>query len=132
MTGRQVVLATLAGLALGAAPFLRYAHFGAPEAHTDHEPRHGGQLGMVGDHHIEVVRDGAQIRVYVSDARRGFVPARRVTVRFGERAEQSLTRTGRDAWTGADEPSSPEVQTSVELSGGSTLETEFTFPTVGK
>jgi hypothetical protein len=39
-----------------------------------HDARHGGQLGMAGEHHIEVVRAApGDYRVYLSDARRAAV-----------------------------------------------------------
>lgn len=72
----RLALAVAAGLALAALPFLRYAHFGAG-AHADHEPHHGGQLGMVGEHHVELVQRDGRFEVYVSDAwRRPLRPAR--------------------------------------------------------
>lgn len=43
----------------------------APTAHADHDPRHGGQLGMQGDVHVELVaRPDGLHRVYLSDALR--------------------------------------------------------------
>src|SRR5512139_186450 len=68
---RSRLTAVVAGLVLATFPFLHYAHLGGHgEAHADHEPHHGGQLGMVGDHHIELVRHRGQIQVFVSDASR--------------------------------------------------------------
>jgi len=52
-------------------PFLRY-RWGAPHsgAHMDHEPRHGGLLGMVGEDHLEIVRTGGLVECHPSDAHR--------------------------------------------------------------
>ncbi|MCC7540677.1 MAG: hypothetical protein IT379_30960 [Deltaproteobacteria bacterium] len=42
-----------------------------PAAHEDHTPRHGGQLGMQGDVHIELVsRPDGRHQVFLSDALR--------------------------------------------------------------
>jgi uncharacterized Zn-binding protein involved in type VI secretion len=68
-------LRTAGALALGATmsltPFLRY-RWGAPHptAHADHEPHHGGVLGMVGDRHLEIVRAGGRVECHPSDAHR--------------------------------------------------------------
>ena len=64
--------AVIVGLALFATPFVRYglggSHDGA--AHMEHGPRHGGQLLMVRNHHVELVTRGAEVEVYVSDFER--------------------------------------------------------------
>jgi hypothetical protein len=44
-------------------------------AHKDHEARHGGLLTMTGDHHLEFVDRGQEVRVYMYDAFTQPVPA---------------------------------------------------------
>ena len=78
MTARQRAVAVVAGVVLAALPFWRYA---APlwtaTPHADHEPWYDGQLGMVGEHHVELVRSARGVEVYVSDAwRRPVRPTR--------------------------------------------------------
>jgi hypothetical protein len=64
----RTTLAVLAGIIVASLPFLHYV---APPVtvgpHADHEPWYDGQLGMAGDHHIELVRSGRGTEVYVSD-----------------------------------------------------------------
>ena len=71
MTSRRAIVAVVAGLVLASLPFWRYAApLLSPMPHGDHEPWYGGQLGMVGEHHIELVHDEHGAQVYVSDASR--------------------------------------------------------------
>jgi hypothetical protein len=71
----RIALAVAAGVVVGGLSFWHYAAPPGPAvserdplAHADHEPWYGGQLGMVGDDHIELVRSARGTEVYVSDA----------------------------------------------------------------
>ncbi len=88
----------LAALAVGgflfASPFLRYSGAGhAGESHMNHEARHGGQLGMIGDHHIEAVLRDRTLEAFVSDAKRVPIEPRSGSIKVDGR-EQSLRWVG--------------------------------------
>jgi hypothetical protein len=127
MTPARAIAAVVAGLFLATLPFWRYLPLGGTiAAHTDHEPRHGGQLGMVGDHHVEVVRRGGRVEVFVSDAkRRPIVPASGRVV-FDRETEASL------AWenfrlTAPDRQATVLLETRVILADGGELAMSFDF-----
>ena len=75
------------GLVLASLPFLRY-RFGDPHptAHADHTPHRGGELVMVGDVHLELVRQGDGVMVCASDAYRRPIEAAAGAVRLSDRA----------------------------------------------
>ena len=128
MSPLRISLAVVAGLLLGTIPFARYAHFdGRAEAHADHEPHHGGQLGMVGDHHVELVRRGGRVEVYVSDAWRRAVRPTRGSIAFEDGAEQPLAwKDGRLVAT--DRETATTATLVVVLSDGTRLAIEFDAP----
>ena len=86
MKALEWIAALIVGSVLGAIPFLNYgiggAHVHAGAPHSDHEARHGGQVLMLGDHHIELVDRGASIELYLSDASRRPVRPNWVSVSF--------------------------------------------------
>lgn len=115
----------VAGLFLATIPFLHYVHLGdGADAHTDHAPRHGGQLGMVGDHHVEIRRRRGRIEAFVSDARRRPVRPREGFVAFDGDDTAPLVWKNRRL-TGADRSDARIVEVVVVLDDGTRLETSF-------
>jgi hypothetical protein len=124
MKGREPLLtagAVALGLLLGLSPFARY-RWGAPHAagHTDHAPRHGGLLGMIGDHHLEVVRRAGRITLHPSDAHRVPLTVRGGRVRSGDGRVELLRATGRARLEGVD-PGAGLIACQVELADGTVL-----------
>ncbi len=123
-------LAWAGAVALGgllfATPFLRYSPLlNRGEAHANHEARHGGQLGMVGDHHVEVRRRGGRIDVFVSDALRAPLRAERLAVSFDGADPVVLPWVGH-RFSGPDQPAR-DVEVRVTVAGGAELATTFDF-----
>ena len=119
--------AIVAGLFLATLPYWRYLPLGgAVAAHMDHEPHHGGQLGMFGDHHIEVVRRRGRMEVFVSDAARRSLRPSAVSVRLDRHAEIRLE--WRDHRFVADaEDNANTIEVRVVLGGGTELAGSFDF-----
>ena len=126
MSTLQLASAVALGLVLATTPFLRYASgehvHGKP--HMDHSPHHGGQLGMTGDHHIEIVRRDGRIEIFVSDAHRRPVATKGGRLTFEgdkvvvlDRAEGKLVC--------ADMADAREVEVEATLVDGTTLAVGF-------
>ncbi len=129
MSVLRFVSAVALGLVLATVPFLRYAasEHDHGKAHMDHTPHHGGQLGMVGDHHVEVVRRNGRVEVFVSDAHRRPVDAASGRLVFAgdktvvlDKAEGKLV--------GADVASARELEVETTLDDGTKLVVAFAFP----
>ena len=122
MTPLRLGLAVGAGLALGALPFLRYAHLGHDAVpHANHAARHGGELVMVGDHHLEVVRQRGRVEVYASDAIRQPLRPRRGEITFeGDAAPVELVWEGHRL-TGPDRANARAYRLLVVLDDGTRL-----------
>jgi len=110
------------GCFLAAVPFLRY-RVGSPHPtrHSDHGARHGGVLGMVGDLHLEVVRRGGHVEVYLSDAYRRPLEAARGKIAFDDGRTAPLVWEG-TRLVGADDVASTELTCTVLLEDGRSLE----------
>jgi hypothetical protein len=128
MSAGRLAAALAGGLLLAALPFLRYAHLGGPvAAHADHAPRHGGRLVMTGEHHLELVRRGARVEVFASDAWRSPLRPRDgfVVLDRGARAPL-LWRDHRLVADGV--PPARELEAVVVLDDGTRLAARFDLP----
>lgn len=128
LTPLRLAGAIAGGLLLAAMPLARFvfvAEHGA--AHSDHAPRHGGQLGMSGDHHIEVRRRDGKIEAFVSDARRRPVHPAAAWVALDGSEPVPLHPEG-NRLVGDDVAAAQEIETSVQLDDGTHLKMTFDFP----
>jgi len=117
MTAARIGVAIGGGLLLAALPFLHYASFGgAVAAHADHEPRYGGQLGMVGDHHIELRRRNGAVEAFISDATRHPVQPSAGWVIFDRTRREALRWNGHHL-IGPDDGEARETEVIVVVDG---------------
>jgi hypothetical protein len=96
--------------------------------HGDHDAHHGGQLGMAGDHHLEFVRRGRSIEIYVSDARRNPLTALRGTLDYGDGIARKLL-WDETFLRGPYVHGAESVNTLVNLENGEEVEIEFWLST---
>ncbi len=147
--------ALLVGLALAALPIVHFsageghehatssgaadatqvhtAHSGANDgdptrltAHADHTPHHGGQLGMVGRLHVELVQKADTIEVHLSNAKRRPLEPTHGTIEFDTGTTQPLARYANFLFAPADK-AAREVTVSVAPRRQSDRLVEITF-----
>ncbi|HYB99755.1 MAG TPA: hypothetical protein VEC57_11555 [Candidatus Limnocylindrales bacterium] len=127
LTWPRLLAAVAFGGYLAVTPFLRYSSYGHSSIpHGNHAARHGGQLAMIGDHHVELRRADGRVEAFVSDAWRRPVRPRSGRVRFdgGRRAPMQW-----DSYrmTAADVAASSAVAVTIELNDGTELTADFDF-----
>ena len=93
-------------------------------AHGDHAARHGGQLGMAGDFHLEFVVRERSVEVHVSDAWRRPLKAVRGTLDYGDGIERPLRWHG-TFLRGPYVRGAESVNARVMLDSGRAVEIEF-------
>jgi hypothetical protein len=94
---KSLAAAVACGLALAGLPFFQSGlgsrgHGGA--LHMDHAPHHGGQLLMLGNHHLEIVEKGGELELFVSDAQRRPLRPEAATITFDNQPVRTF------AWSG--------------------------------
>jgi hypothetical protein len=125
MTPAATITGVVGGLLLATLPFLHYAPLAGPvAAHADHEPRYGGQLGMVGEHHVEVVRRRGEVQVFLSDAWRRPVRPERGWARFDGSAMQPLVWR-QHRLVGPDQPDARIITVEIVVNDATRLTTSF-------
>ena len=128
MSKLRLLGAIVAGLVLATFPFLRYAGGHVHRRpHMDHAPHHGGQLGMSGDRHVEIVRRADRIEVFVSDAQRRPLAIAGGRLTFDGAAAVPLVIAG-DRLVGDDTGSSRDVEVHAELTDGTSVRIDFVLP----
>jgi hypothetical protein len=91
---KSVGAALACGLVLVGLPFFQSGlgnrgHAGA--LHMDHSPHHGGQLLMLGNHHLEIVQKDEVLELFVSDAERRPIRPESATIAFDRERERPFT-----------------------------------------
>jgi hypothetical protein len=120
--------AVAAGLLLATLPFWRYAPFASGRGpHTDHAPRHGGLLGMSGDHHLELICRAGDVHVFVSDAWRRPVRPQAAWIVFDASRTEPLRWAG-DRLVGACDDGAREANAVALLEDGTRVSILFALP----
>lgn len=101
-------------------------HVSAAGPHMDHDPHHGGQLGMVGDFHIELVEIGDTVHIHLSDAERRPLPPTSGTIVFDTGTRQQLARSSTFLLAPVDK-NAREVTVSVATSENAVESVEISF-----
>jgi hypothetical protein len=121
----RLAAAVAAGLVFAALPFLRYAPLGGRGgAPADHAPHPGGQLGMTGEHHVELRRAGGRVEVFVTDAWRRPVWPRDAQVVFDGARPVPLQRVD-DRLVAPDEATARTLEVVAVLADGTPLAVTF-------
>ena len=128
MSKLRLLGAIAAGLVLATFPFLRYAGGHVHRRpHMDHAPHHGGQLGMSGDHHVEIVHRADCVEIFVSDAQRRPLAVAGGRLTIDGVATVPLVVSG-DKLIADAAGSARDVEVHAELADGSSVRIDFVLP----
>jgi len=106
--------------------------------HADHSARHGGLFGMQGNYHLELVRSGSTLEVYVYDAftQALDIPGGRATVTLEFPGEEKLRVNlnpgpSKGLFVGASSKASQAISATIDVALADTA-LNMTFPLGGR